>query len=239
MYPVPVTLSILPQPDDVTCGPTSLHAVYAFHGRELPLQEVIDSVHMTTGGGTLAVHLGIDALRRGFRATLYSYNLSVFDPSWDGLAGAELAHRLRGQREAKREPRIRESTDAYLNFLAEGGTIRFDDPSPELFHDWLDRGVPLLAGLSATYLYRTAREMHATPTRLVLDDIRGHPVGHFVVVHGIDGGDALVADPYRDNPLSEDHHYRVGLTRLIHAVLLGVVTYDGNILAIGPDREDA
>ena len=32
---------ILPQPDDCTCGPTCLHAVYRYFGDEIPLTQVV------------------------------------------------------------------------------------------------------------------------------------------------------------------------------------------------------
>jgi hypothetical protein len=34
-------LEMLPQPDDTTCGPTCLHAVYRYRGHEIPLDQVI------------------------------------------------------------------------------------------------------------------------------------------------------------------------------------------------------
>ena len=35
-------IRILAQPDDSTCGPTALHAVYASLGLKLPLEQVIE-----------------------------------------------------------------------------------------------------------------------------------------------------------------------------------------------------
>jgi len=43
-----------------------------------------------------------------------------------------------------------------------------------------------------------------------------------------------VADPLDDNPRFSSRHYRVGIDRLIGAILLGVVTYDANLLVIRP-----
>jgi len=40
-----------------------------------------DSSYNLTGG-TLAVNLANHALRRGYRALIVTYNLTVFDPSW-------------------------------------------------------------------------------------------------------------------------------------------------------------
>ena len=48
---------ILPQPDPTTCGPTCLHAVYRYHGDEMPLARVIAETPALEEGGTLAVLL--------------------------------------------------------------------------------------------------------------------------------------------------------------------------------------
>jgi hypothetical protein len=72
---------MLAQPDDTTCGPTCLHAIYRYHGREVPLRQLIDEVPKLETGGTLGVLLALDALNRGYQATIYSYNLQIFDPT--------------------------------------------------------------------------------------------------------------------------------------------------------------
>ncbi|MCA9161211.1 MAG: hypothetical protein KDA72_22930, partial [Planctomycetales bacterium] len=63
------------QPDDTTCGPTCLQAVYSYFEDEIPLPQVIAEVPGLAAGGTLAVLLGDHALRRGYDATIYTYNL--------------------------------------------------------------------------------------------------------------------------------------------------------------------
>ena len=85
------------QPDDETCGPTCLHAVYQYFGDELPLDDVTAEVPRLVRGGTLAVSLANHALRRGYRALIYTYNLSVFDPTWFGRRTPDLIERLRAQ----------------------------------------------------------------------------------------------------------------------------------------------
>ena len=37
-------LDILPQPDDVTCGPTCLHAVYRYFGDFMPVSRVVEEI---------------------------------------------------------------------------------------------------------------------------------------------------------------------------------------------------
>jgi hypothetical protein len=230
-----LAIEILPQPDDVTCGPTSLHAVYRHFGLDLDLHGLIAEINALDGGGTLGVYLGQDALERGFEAELYTYDLEFFDPTWAGLDGEVLVSKLEAQLQAKGGDRhFVQGTRAFQRFLRLGGHIRFEEPSTGLMARSFRRDRPVLAGLSATYLYGSMREYTGPDRRSVFDDVQGRPVGHFVVLCGIEHGKVLVADPFRENPLSDDHYYHVDAERLVRAILLGIVTYDANMLVIGP-----
>jgi hypothetical protein len=74
---------------------------------------------------------------------------------------------------------------------------------------------------------------------LVYDDIQGEPTGHFVVLCGYDmqNRTALVADPLLPNPISASPIYTVRLNRLICAIMLGILTYDANLLIITPKKK--
>jgi len=234
-----LAFDILPQPDDVTCGPTCLQAVYGYYGDEIPIEEMIEQVAPLPNRGTLAVLLAQHALERGYRATLYTYNLDIFDPSWF-REGVDLAERLRLQATLKEGVRLQWTTEAYLRFLEQGGVLRFEELSPALLHEILGSGRPILTGLSATYLYGCAREID-DGVQLHYDDLRGVAAGHFVVLYGFheQTQEVLVADPLRENPLVGDQHYSVGIHRLIGAIMLGVLTYDGNLLVLDPpERAD-
>lgn len=227
-------IDIQPQPDGTTCGPTCLHAVYRFYGDDIPLEQVIAEVPSLEGGGTLAVLLASHALRRGYKATIYSYNLQVFDPTWFAPNGPDLRQRLAAQMQNKDAPKLHIATRAYLDFLERGGRLHFEDLTAGLIRQYFDRATPILAGLSATYLYRSAREFgpHAE-----YDDIRGEASGHFVVLCGYDQNErtVLVADPLLPNPVSESHQYFINIDRVISAILLGIITYDANLLIIEPE----
>jgi hypothetical protein len=227
-------LQILPQPDDVTCGPTCLHAVYGFYGDDVPIQAVIREVMPLESRGTMAVLLAHHALERGYGATLYTYNLDVFDPTWFTRDPVELREKLVGQSEAKPSPMLGFVTRAYLRFLDLGGQLRYRELNPELLVRLLRRG-PVLTGLSATYLYGCSRELDEDG-QLRPDDLRGVATGHFVVLYGYHAGtrEVLVADPLGGNPLSENQHYAVGIDRLLGAIMLGVLTYDGSLLLLEP-----
>jgi hypothetical protein len=230
---------MLRQPDDATCGPTCLHAVYRYFDDDIGLDDVIAQVTQLSGGGTLAVNLGNHALRRGYRARILTYNLEVFDPSWFEGDLTDLSERLRAQARAKHNDRLAEATDSYLEFIQLGGKLTMEDLTPALLQSWLERDRPILTGLSATFLYRSPRET-GTET-LVEDDLRGVPTGHFVVLCGWDarGHRVRVADPLADNPRFTEHIYWIPVERVINAVLLGVLTYDANLLLLEPpDPED-
>jgi hypothetical protein len=106
-----------------------------------------------------------------------------------------------------------------------------------LLRKFLKRSLPVLTGLSATYLYNCARE-YAVGKSLVYDDIRGESTGHFVVLAGYDRKKrtVLVADPLKPNPVAESQDYEVSIDRLICAIMLGVLTYDGDLLIIEPRK---
>src|SRR5438046_3379395 len=122
----------LPQPDETTCGPTCLHAIYAYWGDDGPLAGVVSRMWRLQHGGTFAVFLGCDALRKGYRATIYTYNLTVFDPTWFNRRGVNIAERLLRQRDVKVDYRLQYATEGYLEFLNLGGRLRFADLSQHL-----------------------------------------------------------------------------------------------------------
>jgi hypothetical protein len=191
---------------------------------------------MLDSGGTLAVFLGLHALKRGYEATVYTYNLNVFDPTWFRGKAVDMRARLEQQARLRAEPKLRLASEAYLEFLDRGGRVRFQDLTPSLLRRHLKRGVPVLTGLSATYLYQSMRER---PDDDSFDDVRGQPSGHFVVLCGFDLSNrkVLVADPLQPNEFGPpDNLYAVDVARLINAILLGIVTYDGNLLIIEPAR---
>ena len=223
-------VEMLLQPDEITCGPTCLHAIYRYWGRDEPLQDVIDRTGKLERGGTVAVFLACDALQQGFQATIYTFNLMVFDPSWFG-GKVDIGERLLLQRAEKiHDPHVQELTASYVEFLRLGGHLRLTDLSRYLLLGILRRLQPIITGLSSTYLYRATREYgsHDEP-----DDIRGTPGGHFVVLAGYNRPErtVLVADPYGDK-----RDYWLSIDRAVGAILLGIVTHDANLLVIQPQR---
>jgi hypothetical protein len=232
-----LNFDIKAQPDDTTCGPTCLHALYQYYNDSIALKEVVNEVKSLKTGGTLAVMLGNHALQRGYDAHIYTYNLNVFDPTWFDLSPKKMIEVLKKQMRYKfRSKRLQVASKAYIKFLEAGGKIFQNELDETLIKKYLKQSIPVLTGLSATYLYATEREI---PKNNKFDSVRGEPVGHFVIINGYDENSNLVylADPMNPNPL-KSQYYNVTFDRLINSIMLGIVTYDANLLVIQPKKSE-
>jgi hypothetical protein len=131
--------------------------------------------------------------------------------------------------------KLQVASQAYIKFLEAGGELRYAELDGELIKGYVKRNVPILTGLSATYLYSTPREI---PQFDIYDSIKGEPAGHFVVITGYDEekNAVSIADPMEPNPLGKGQVYNVPVVRLINSIMLGIVTYDANLLIIEPKK---
>lgn len=235
-----IKLSIQAQPDDVSCGPSCLYSLYRYYGdTSITLNQVRDQVEGLAHGGTLIEVLACHALRRGFRATLYSYHVDLLDPTWFAEDGgvhdpADVRERLAQQLKVKKpDARYRLATKAMQEFLTLGGELKMEDLTPGLITRYISRKRPILAGLSSTYLYRSSRELNES---LAPDDVRGEPQGHFVMLVGYNSRrrEVMVADPLDINPPYHTSKFRISIDRLVNAVMLGILTHDANLLVLLP-----
>ncbi|MDQ8180142.1 C39 family peptidase [Pelagicoccus sp. SDUM812005] len=223
-------LKMQAQPTETSCGPTCLQAVYQHFEDDYALEQIISDIPENPDGGTYSVMLANHALKRGYQATIYSYNLRVFDPTWANLKSDEISKKLAVRREHSSSKRARANLSAYIEYLERGGTIRFDELDSALLAMLLAHGNPVIAGLNSTHLYRTSRLKKNGKD----DDVTGDVEGHFVTLFEYDHANKqiLVADPYHKNPLSDSLIYAIDPQRLINSVMLGIVTYDANLLLI-------
>ena len=162
-------LEIQPQPNDSSCGPTCLSAVYQYWSDPVEIQCLLNEIRQLSSGGTLAVQLGCHALSRGYHAMTTTYKLQIFDPTWFKSAGGlgdslQISDKLIKQFEIKsKRPHVNHAslkiaTDSYVNFQKMGGRLRMIPLNEQLIQDAIAVGIPVLCGLSATYLYQKSRE---------------------------------------------------------------------------------
>lgn len=231
------------QPNDETCGPTCLHAIYRFYHFDISHEEVIRGVQRSHSGGTLIAYLGKHALLHGFKATCYVNNMKLFDPTWfkKGRAPREaLLVKLRMQDKYKQAKDFKQASESTQEFLELGGDICFKTIDIPLLKEHFDKRIPILTGLNSTYLYRTSRECFTSEGESFFDDIQGEPCGHFVVLFGYDAkrNSVAVADPYLEEQFAENNYYKVSRARVLNAIMLGVLTYDSALLIIEPKDEE-
>ena len=224
-------IDMFSQPTETTCGPTCLHGIYKHLGLATAQSQVIQEMKYIAGGGTLGVHLAMDALKRGFDVAVYTHNLKVFDPSWFQLSQRQVADKLMVQSRSQKDLKTTEASFYYANFLKKGGKILFKDLDANFLYQSLQDNGPLICGLSSTYLYMSKRELDINNE---YDDIYGEPQGHFVILNGMsaDLQTVSVTDPYEQNPISPARKYQISTSHFINSILIGVITYDANILII-------
>lgn len=228
------------QPDETTCGITCLQAIYRYYEEKYPsLDQLKREVEFLKEGGTLAVMLGNHALQRGYNVSIYTYNLQIFDPTWFYKKNINFKKKLIQQKKCKKDnEKLVQATKAYLKFLKLGGKILYQDLTPKLFRKIFSKKIPIITGLSSTYLYNSMRELSPDPYTVIENDVCGEPSGHFVVLIGYDNSNKkiVVKDPYPLHPGKKNTTYKVRVGRLINSILLGIVTFDANLLVIEKDE---
>lgn len=232
----PVDFHISPQPDGSSCGPTCLQALYRFHGEDVTIAEITRSIRQLDDGGVLGVQLACHALRRGYAVDIYTYNLQMFDPTWFRGVRPDLREKLARQAALKTKRKLQFATRHYGEFLDLGGRVDMRDLSAGLLAELIGAGAPVLTGLSSTWLYGGPRETATDNPQD--DDVGGVPQGHFVVLCGWQEATrhVRVADPFRPNPFAPEPVYSVDVDRLIASILLGIVTYDANLILVQRKR---
>lgn len=231
MKSISYDIKIENQPTETTCGPTCLHSIFNYLKKPIPLKKTMAEVRYLDTGGTMGEALGIYALENNLKATVYTHNLNVFDPTWFKLSKKEIIKKLRLQIRAPKTLKIKKSSKLYIDFLKLGGNVKFKPLTTSFLYNLLQEKGPVIVGLSSTYLYMSARERNDDNEA---DDILGSPQGHFVILGGMshDHSEVEVFDPLDENPISKSNNYKIDSTRFINSILIGAITYDANIIVI-------
>ena len=187
------------QPNETTCGPTCLHAIYDYYEDAVPLEQVIAETPMIDNGGTYAPFLGCHALKRGYTATMYTWDLMMFDPSWFAAGAPPMVDRLTQQAELKSDPRVqrRIARVSRIRRTRRRRSVSAISPRRSCAASCA-AACRCSRDFSSTYLYRMRREFGPNDKP---DDLRGEPAGHFVVLSGYHRQDRLVRVRIRISPI--------------------------------------
>ncbi len=152
--------TVEPQPDDVTCGPACLHGVYRHYGDPISLESVMSDLKMLEEGGTLDVFLANHALAAATRPryTPTTCSCSIRPGSTCRATSCVLGSK-------RRRPSRRNVLDckpplaATTSSCGSAASSSLRDLEPALLRNLLNRGTPVITGLSATFLYRSVRDV--------------------------------------------------------------------------------
>lgn len=213
------------------CEPTCLKQIADFYGIDVSLDELISRIstdrfrwhNWDFNTARVARELGLESV-------VYTRSAGIFDPTWVGLSGDELAEKLREEVDYLNTenynglPSNPEDAAAALRYVEGGGTIQFVPITSKLIRGVLDNRHPLLAGVNFNLMTGVSREKVLPDGSWVKDDVKGNSYGHIVVLNGYDADNISVVDPW---PYSEASYF-VNEDVLIDSILRN----DANVIEV-------
>lgn len=214
------------QPDNITCGPTSLRMVLNYYGKSVSHEEMMKHFTLFPGIGVLDPHICLAAKAMGFQAKTISFNFRVIHPSWTRLSREELLAKLKEYLPGIANYKDSVSTAGYIRWLEQGRRVEFQTLSRRLIVSYLQKGIPVIAALDMEYLYQGTVNW---------SEFRPEHATHFVVIFGYDAEkDAFqIADPWYEVPIpNEGGVYSVPADHLLMSILLGFQVNDADLVII-------
>ena len=175
------------------CGPTCLKEVFDFYNYKIDLKTIIKGTKSEKKYIDWDYKLGLFALKCGFKVDVYTLTTDIFDPTWYNFKKDVLLKQLKKRLNFVSKNNKKDVKDGYIwwwykpalesiiKFIKAGGNIKFVPISKNLIIKLLKKGIPIIAPLNSTLIYKIRRVY-----RNNFDDIKGEYVGHFIVISGYD-----------------------------------------------------
>jgi hypothetical protein len=181
---------IVQQPQE--CEPACLAMALEYLGAHSPMDELIRETASACKFTDWEYLHGTAARRRGFFAYVFTEDPWLYDPSWRSVERETWRERFHRRAEwVDAEVRagrgdhypwfFASAHRAAAAFLRAGGEVVLRPPSLELIAALLEAQAPVIVPLWGSLFYR---ERYAAGT---VDDIRGMPFGHAVLIAGWEG----------------------------------------------------
>jgi predicted double-glycine peptidase len=173
-------LTPIVQDGPTSCTNACLRMVAGYFGRKLDRDEIDRALFKDSAGCSFNTDIARFALRHGFAAECYGYNLYLTDPADGGLAPSALLSKLRREQAHLRDQWYRPMLASIVAALAEGVRYVVRRPAFEIAAGYLRQRIPVIAVVSYPALH----------------GVRGNPFsGHDVVLTGYDGRRVYFVDP--------------------------------------------
>lgn len=151
--------------------------------------------------GTVAPELAAFCMKKGFHATVHTFDCRIVDLSWADFPPEKMLARLREVKSTRLIPTLGKNvTDlfvqGYIDLLEAGGELRIRPYVTSALLDELLTTGPFMTTVCMGAFYGKGRARRGDDGKGILDDVRGSIGTHFVIVRGRDeAGRYLIADP--------------------------------------------
>ncbi len=199
-----------------SCVPACLQQLFDYYHKQISQAEILCSLDRPERGMSIP-RAGLFLQESGLDPLFITNNINIFDPAWFRLGNVMLIKNLKKRRKFL-DKYSQSLVDDYLKYLNNGGKIRFKTISPDLLVQYLSKGIPIMAELASTFIYKKSK---STKPGKFDDGIKGDIEGHCVIISGFDINKHKfkIVDPdSKNNPFSKKGIYWVKEEDLIASI---------------------
>lgn len=164
------------QERNLSCGLAVLRMVFAYYGSVSKEKELGKDVNMHSFGSFLT-DLGIIALNYGYKATSYTFHLSLLAPLKRPF-GTAITNKTLGEIEAR--PNDKMTLDSWKRYLKAGGKLVWEPPRVSQLEYWVEKKTPCIINVNTAALNHYWKNWDN---------------GHYLLVDGVEVGKLSVLDP--------------------------------------------
>ena len=217
------------------CAPTALNQIFSYYGLNIELKDLIKRCETKIKYKDWEYKAASVALDEGFKVDIYSTSLELFDPSWFKISRNKLINKLNKRLKFVLKSNKSDWRNGYIkywhedaiketvNFLENGGNIKFDLFNEKMIYNILSRKIPILVCFLDVNLFYCYKRKYNNK----YNDIKGMNFGHSVVVSGYKNNKFIITDSGKKCP-NKSGIYSV----LPDKLLTSILRYDGELVSI-------
>jgi hypothetical protein len=201
------------------CVQSSASQMLSFYGINKSVEEIKKEVPVDIDSegkelGSSLGHIATYFIQLGFKTTIHTVDLEIFDQSWKGSNNEQLINNLQERKKYIKHARYEEQImnhviDGYILFLEKGGKVELPIVDEKYLYNLLTHG-PIYTVVSYNFLNQSPKYKFVKNSKPMQDDMAGTPNTHVIVISGYKDGKFEITDP----------DYEFGGKRLIEPSLL-------------------